>query len=336
MRTQRNAGKMKMGGLLLIAAGVLVAMPMAHDADAVVNRAFLTVGFTPTFSGVGAASFLVNNPTGTTYTNSTLLNQAATPGAIKLVDILNANTLSFLWAEFSGINTTSLPLFEFEYAVTNGQYPTFSLDLDQNAGMGILDTNDQILSSSVSSFVLSTRFMTDTDVTQYPVSVTLTGEGTGTVTSNPGGLTCASGSCMYGFDANSQVTLMPTPSADSYFKAWTGACTGTGNCVVSSLTSGVTVGAEFAVLQPIRIAGVTPSYFDTVQEAYNAASADAVFEAKSNSAGSLGTLTMNSSKNITLKGGYNGDYTPSASGMTTVGTITVAAGTLIAQNIVVN
>ncbi|WP_250546332.1 hypothetical protein [Geobacter sulfurreducens] len=335
MQFQRSRGTKKVRGMILLAAGVLVAMPMARDAEAVVSKAFVTVGLTPSFTGVGSISFLVNNPADASYLSTTLLNQAASP-TLAQTTVKDPNTIAFFWAEVvNGINTTSLPLFEFEYAVTNNQYPIFSIGLDQSAGMGVLDTNDQVLSSSLSSFVLATRYLTDTGVTQYPVTVTVSGAGSGTVTSNPAGLTCTSGSCLYGFDANSQVTLMPTPSSDSYFKAWTGSCTGTGNCVISSLTAGATVGAEFAKYQAIRIAGTT-SYFDTVQDAYNTATTGAVLEAMATTSTSLGALTMNTNKTITLKGGYNGDYTPSTTLTTTVGTITVAAGTLIAQNIVVN
>ncbi|BBA70354.1 hypothetical protein [Geobacter sulfurreducens] len=335
MKFQRSRGTKKVGRMILLAAGILVAMPMDRDAEAVVSKAFVTVGLTPSFTGVGSISFLVNNPAGTSYLNTTLLNQAASPNLVETT-VTDANTISFFWAEvISGINTTSLPLFEFEYTVVNDQYPAFSLGLDQNAGMGIYDVNILPLSTSLSSFVLATRYLTDTGVTQYPVTVTVSGAGSGTVTSNPAGLTCTSGSCLYGFDANSQVTLMPTPSSDSYFKAWTGSCTGTGNCVISSLAAGATVGAEFAKYQAIRIAGTT-SYFDTVQDAYNTATTGAVLEAMATTSTSLGPLTMNTAKTITLKGGYNGDYTPSTTLTTAVGTITVVAGTLIAQNIVVN
>lgn len=333
MQFKCGKGTKKVRGMILLAAGVLVAMPMARDAEAVVSKAFVTVGLTPSFTGVGSIFFLLDNTNSSTYADSTLLNQAATPGAVPISIVKDSNTLSYLWVDFGGINTTALPLFGFEYSFTAGDpLPVFSVVMDQGLGTGIKDTDDKTISASESSFVLTTCYFSDT---QAPVAATVTGAGTGTVTSVPVGIACVAGTCMSGFEKGSQVTLIAVPSADSYFKSWTGACTGTGDCVIASLDAVKSVGAEFAKYQAIRIAGTT-SYFDTVQDAYNAATTGAVLEAMATTSTSLGPLTMNAAKTITLKGGYNGDYTPSTTLTTTVGTITVAAGTLIAQNIVVN
>lgn len=333
MNSQRNRYTKRFGGMILLAVGVLVAMPMDRDAEAVVSKAFVTVGLTPSFTGVGSISFLLDNTNSATYADSTLLNQAATPGAVPIPIEKDSNTLLYVWADFDGINTTALPLFGFEYSIIPGDpLPAFTVAMDQGLGTGIKDTNDVTLSASESSFVLTACYLSDT---QAPVAATVTGAGTGTVTSVPASIACVAGTCMSGFEKNSQVTFIAVPSADSYFKSWTGACTGTGDCVIASLDAVKSVGAEFAKYQAIRIAGTT-SYFDTVQDAYNTATTGAVLEAMATTSASLGALTMNTNKTITLKGGYNGDYTPSTTLTTTVGTITVAAGTLIAQNIVVN
>jgi hypothetical protein len=63
----------------------------------------------------------------------------------------------------------------------------------------------------------------------YPISVTVSGPGT--VTSSPAGIDCP-GSCTGKFGGS--VTLTATPSAGALFKGWTGACSGTGTCVVTS------------------------------------------------------------------------------------------------------
>ena len=66
---------------------------------------------------------------------------------------------------------------------------------------------------------------------QYTLDVSLTGNGVGTVTSNPIGINCAS-DCTELYDHGSSVFLIPVSSATSHFVGWSGACTGTGLCVV--------------------------------------------------------------------------------------------------------
>jgi hypothetical protein len=59
------------------------------------------------------------------------------------------------------------------------------------------------------------------------VSVT----GSGTVASNPAGISCPS-TCSHAFTGGSQVTLTPTPTSGWSFISWGGACSGNGGCTV--------------------------------------------------------------------------------------------------------
>src|SRR6202162_6150997 len=63
------------------------------------------------------------------------------------------------------------------------------------------------------------------------ITVTLAGTGTGTVTSTPAGISCGS-TCSASFPPNTQVTLTETPSSNTIFSGWIGACSGTGACTV--------------------------------------------------------------------------------------------------------
>ena len=60
---------------------------------------------------------------------------------------------------------------------------------------------------------------------QYSLSVTKTGEGSGTVTSSPVGIKCGD-SCSKSFKKNLRVTLRAKSSSDSKFTGWSGACSG--------------------------------------------------------------------------------------------------------------
>ena len=75
----------------------------------------------------------------------------------------------------------------------------------------------------------------------YPLTVTTTG--TGTVTSNPAGISCP-GTCSAQFDANATVTLTQTAGTDYVFGGWSGACTGTAGCT-TNMTAAESVGAIF-------------------------------------------------------------------------------------------
>lgn len=78
----------------------------------------------------------------------------------------------------------------------------------------------------------------------YTLTVTLTGGGPGRVTSSPAGIDCPT-DCSQTLVRGSQLTLTATDTADSIFTGWSGACSGTGSCVVT-LNSDTQVQAAFA------------------------------------------------------------------------------------------
>jgi uncharacterized repeat protein (TIGR02543 family) len=68
----------------------------------------------------------------------------------------------------------------------------------------------------------------------YALDVTMAGTGSGTVTSNPAGITCTNGTCSHSFNYNTSVTLSASASTGSTFTGWSGACTNsTGTCTVT-------------------------------------------------------------------------------------------------------
>jgi hypothetical protein len=75
------------------------------------------------------------------------------------------------------------------------------------------------------------------------LTVTPTGSGIGTVTSNPPGIACGA-DCSESYAAGTSVILAAAPLAGSAFSAWGGACTGAGTCAVS-MSSARNVTATF-------------------------------------------------------------------------------------------
>jgi Divergent InlB B-repeat domain len=94
----------------------------------------------------------------------------------------------------------------------------------------------------------------------FTPAVTLTvafgqGGGTGTVTSNLGGINCP-GTCMALFPSGTTVTLTASPTGGSTFGSWSvvsgPACPGTGPCTVT-MTGNITVTATFIPPQPTTV-----------------------------------------------------------------------------------
>lgn len=84
---------------------------------------------------------------------------------------------------------------------------------------------------------------------QHTVSVSYAsgGDGSGTVTSTPAGVSCATGAatgCVGTFDYDTDVTLTASPAVGSEFVQWSGACGGTATTCVVTTTADRAVTAE--------------------------------------------------------------------------------------------
>lgn len=89
------------------------------------------------------------------------------------------------------------------------------------------------------------------------LALTVTKTGTGTVTSDVGGIACGA-TCSQTFTVGTVVTLTATASASSIFTGWSGACSGTGGCTVT-VDAAKVVAANFvtaAVLTLVQSGGV--------------------------------------------------------------------------------
>jgi hypothetical protein len=80
--------------------------------------------------------------------------------------------------------------------------------------------------------------------TLYTLTATLNGTGRGVVKSAPAGIDCGE-KCSASFNLGTAVTLIATPEGSSAFMGWSGACSGSGPCVVP-MTQQRAVTATFA------------------------------------------------------------------------------------------
>ena len=84
------------------------------------------------------------------------------------------------------------------------------------------------------------------DLQQAGVSVTRSGSGTGTVTSQPYGIECGV-DCTAAFPVGAQVTVTALPAPGSAFTGWSGACTGAEPVCTLTISQPQSVGASFTL-----------------------------------------------------------------------------------------
>jgi len=98
--------------------------------------------------------------------------------------------------------------------------------------------------SLVSSATVSATFASSTPTVSRSLSVSFKGDGKGSVTSNPSGLTCSGETCTASFPQGTTVTLTPSTQSGNVFQGWNGICSGTSTCAVT-LSSAQVVTATF-------------------------------------------------------------------------------------------
>lgn len=170
----------------------------------------------------------------------------------------------------------------------------------------------------------------------FTLSVNFTGTGcgtvTGTTTGTPGSLSFnTSGSVS--ITSAASVTLQATAAEYSLFTDWLGACSGTGNCVLT-MDGEKSVTAEFTKdLAHMTWIDGTTNYFPTLQGAYNGASTGNTIKAWG--AGFAEELICNATKALTLKGGYDMNYTINSSYTLLHGKLIIQSGSLTLENLVI-
>jgi uncharacterized repeat protein (TIGR02543 family) len=89
------------------------------------------------------------------------------------------------------------------------------------------------------------------------VTITVGGSGTGSVTSQPAGISCQPG-CTASFTVGTQIQLTAAPGSGSSIGSWTGACAGAGTrCLLTVPAGGAQVSVNFIVNRPVICQGQT-------------------------------------------------------------------------------
>ena len=91
---------------------------------------------------------------------------------------------------------------------------------------------------------------------QHLLTVSVTGAGSGDVTSLPAGIACP-GDCSESWVLTQNVELTATPAPGSYFVGWSGACSGSGACAFTMAVDR-SVTATFGLLRSLNVAVAGP------------------------------------------------------------------------------
>jgi uncharacterized repeat protein (TIGR02543 family) len=134
----------------------------------------------------------------------------------------------------------------------------------------------------------------------YPLTVTKTGVGAGTVTSDVGGISCGA-SCSATLDAGTTVTLTATPDVNSYLGSWAGCDSASGNTCTVSMSGARSVTASFSKISYTLTAAWTGTGGGTISSAPSGISCGATCTASFES-GTTVTLTAAPDSTSTFTG----------------------------------
>jgi hypothetical protein len=168
----------------------------------------------------------------------------------------------------------------------------------------------------------------------FTLSVSKTGTGSGTVTTNvpPGTLSWSGNTGTASYTANTIVTLTATPDSGFTFGVWGGDCSGNGACGVTmdankSVTANFTIAPKAKILNGIG--------YGSIFDAYTAAAMNGdtllLLEGEH-----VGSLSLGLGKNVVFKGGYYADFIDRSGLYSEIkGVLTIATGSVIFDRVVV-
>jgi uncharacterized protein len=279
-----------------------LAVTNIDTPDPVIAGANLTYTMTVTNNGPDVASSVTLTdtlPVGTTF-----VSLASPPGWNCVTPAVEANgTIS--------CSTPSFPLESVEF--------TLAVKVGPSVGAGTVLANTATVSSStLDPNPANNSAMTATTVNAV-LSVELSGNGSGTVTSTSpdAAINCTNGSsggCSADYPVGTSVSLFATPDWRSLFGGWSGGVTSSANPVTFTMDGSKAVIATFS---PAPLLQVGPAGYPDLQGAYDAADSGAIIQMLDRAV--VGILDANRDITVTLKGGYDSGY------VTNTGTTEVTA-----------
>ena len=179
---------------------------------------------------------------------------------------------------------------------------------------------------------LQSLFIEPQNQPQVSLDITVAGTGTGIVSTVVPGVACDT-TCSAGFDKYTLVTLKARPTEYSIFKGWSAdACNGVGDCTLI-LDTDKTVVADFEpdFSRAVMINNSTPLYFSTISDACRTAATNDFIKIW----GVDFTEDLIVDWTLTIKGGFNSDYTHQSGFTVLHGALIIRSGRLVVENLVI-
>ena len=165
---------------------------------------------------------------------------------------------------------------------------------------------------------------------QNTLSVSVAGNGAGTVISDPQGvdpqgIVCSAGPCSTYFTGDASVELLNAADIYSTFAGWSGSCSGPGACSVT-MNLPRSVSASF-VSAPLVVNRESGQSFSSLRDAYAAAGNGNTLRARIGSSPlQEGPMLFDRGIEISVRGGFDAEYTLNEGYTAIKGTLTVRGG----------
>jgi N-acetylneuraminic acid mutarotase len=164
------------------------------------------------------------------------------------------------------------------------------------------------------------------------LNVGFSATGGGSVNSIPSGLIACTSPPLAGTysttQAGIQLALTASPSLDSLFSGWGGACMGCGQSCQFILDSDKTCTAFFYVMPPARIGG---TYYTDLADAYSHAVSTNIIQSKATTF--PGGLNLSRGVSVTLEGGYDAGYMNQSGYSSVQGQLIIGTGSLVIDRV---
>jgi uncharacterized repeat protein (TIGR01451 family) len=230
----------------------LIALGATNDIDVLLNTSpnsgadlgILSSAASPEPVGIGGnltyTAHVLNqgpqNATGVTFTDSLPNN----------VSFVSASASHGSCVQANGIVTCNVGALAspFDFTVNIVVVPTVLGTLTNTMSVTANETDPNPADNSATQ--------TTTVVPVFKLTVTKTGNGSGTITTVGGGISCGT-TCSATYLSGTVVDVGEAPDATSVFAGWSGACTGTGACGIT-MNADTTVAANFVLGEKLSVA----------------------------------------------------------------------------------
>ena len=264
-------------------------------------------------------------PGSLTFGNVTL----STPSAAQIITIANTGLADLHVSSIAPTGGDS-SMFSVAAGSCPGLTPTLKPEASCTvsvtftpASTGTKGATLQVASDAVSASTFSVPLSGTGVVPTYPLTLSITGPGTGTVNYSTGG-SCTS-NCSQSFDSGTSITLTPVADSSSAFAGWSGCPVTMGNTCFIIINSPLTITAGFNQL-------TVPPY-PSIQAAYDVASDGGIIRVAA--ATYSENLAFSQNISATLQGGFDSAFSTIVGTINLSGSLVVSAGTLTVDGLVI-